>query len=328
MTASDVPSPLPHPAPGAPPAPRVSIGLPVYNGEAYLAEAIASILGQTFGDLELVISDNASSDRTEEICRRFMAADPRVRYHRNERNLGSAANWNRVLELARGEYFKWAADDDVLRPTYLEKCIAVLDAAADVVLCHSRTQVLRDGHEAPMRELQGLDRARPSARFAAVILRPHWTLEAHGVMRTAALRRAEPMKPYWGSDKAVLAELALMGRIARVEEPLFLNRDHPGRTMRAYSFTERLWFHFPDKARRILPQWALYKDYRAAVRRQVRARDERRRCHAVLAQWWLVNWNLLRVGLDLAAAGAPGLARLAFRARERYHRRGIGVREG
>lgn len=308
-------------------APKVSIGLPVYNGETYLAEAIESILGQTFRDLELVISDNASTDRTEAICREFMATDARVRYFRNERNLGSAANWNRVLELSRGEYFKWAADDDLLKPTYLEKCVAALDAQPDAAICHSLTLVRLDEDESPLREVSGLDQARASSRFAAVALHPHWALEVHGLMRADVLRRAPRTQPYWGSDKALLAEIALMGRIVRVEEPLFVNRDHPGRTMRAYSFADRLWFHSPDKSLRVLPQWALYKDYVAAVGRQVRARDERLRCYASLARWWFVNWNLFRVSLDVVAAVAPRLSDLAFRARDRYHRRGIGVRE-
>lgn len=304
--------------------PKVSIGVPVYNGEKYLEEALASITGQTFHDMEIVISDNASSDRTPEICHEFMASDSRIRYHRNETNLGSAANWNLVLELARGEYFKWAADDDVLGPTYIEKCADVLERDPGVVVCHSQTIVLKsDGERTPLRETPGLDQPRASDRFAAVALQPHWTLEAHGLIRAAALRAAQRTQPYWGSDKAVVAELVLMGRIVRVEEPLFLNRDHPGRTMRAVTFAERLTFHDPNK--RMLPQWSLYKDYVRAVRTHVKDPAERRRCYVVLARWWVSNWNILRAGLDLVAAVAPGLSDLAFRMRERYHSRGIGT---
>src|SRR5688572_10868700 len=98
--------------------PRVSIGLPVYNGENYLAEAIDSILAQTFEDFELIISDNASTDRTQEICEAYAAKDGRIRYYRSEVNKGSAWNFNRVFELARGEYFKWAAHDDYIAPEY------------------------------------------------------------------------------------------------------------------------------------------------------------------------------------------------------------------
>ncbi len=88
-------------------APRVSIGLPVFNGERYLARAIDSILAQDFRDLELVVCDNASTDRTAEICAAYARRDPRVRYHRNPRNLGAGPNYDRCFHLARGEYFKW-----------------------------------------------------------------------------------------------------------------------------------------------------------------------------------------------------------------------------
>ena len=111
-------------------SPRVSIGMPVYNGADHVAKAIQAILSQTFEDFELVISDNASSDGTDQICRRYAALDPRIRYCRNDHNLGAAANYNRVFELARAEYFKWAAHDDLYAPEYLERCVAELDSSA------------------------------------------------------------------------------------------------------------------------------------------------------------------------------------------------------
>jgi glycosyltransferase involved in cell wall biosynthesis len=106
--------------------PQVSVGLPVYNGERFVADALASILAQTWQDLEVIVCDNASTDRTREICEAFAARDPRVRYYRNERNLGASPNWNRAFELSRGELFKWAAHDDVLCPTYIERAVAAL----------------------------------------------------------------------------------------------------------------------------------------------------------------------------------------------------------
>ena len=114
--------------------PRVTIGLPVYNGQNYLVETLESLLAQTYTDFELVISDNASTDRTEAICRQYAAGDARIRYYRNDENIGASANYNRAFELGRGEYFKWAAHDDLLAPTYLERCVEVLDANPDVVL--------------------------------------------------------------------------------------------------------------------------------------------------------------------------------------------------
>ena len=119
---------------GAPP--RVSIGLPVFNGERYLARAIESVLGQDFRDLELIVCDNASTDRTPEICAAYARRDARVRYFRNPRNLGAGPNYDRCFRLARGEYFKWAAHDDRLAPDYLSRTVAALDAAPEAVPGH------------------------------------------------------------------------------------------------------------------------------------------------------------------------------------------------
>src|SRR5882762_1549884 len=117
--------------------PRISIGLPVYNGENFITDALESILGQTYTDFELIISDNASTDRTEALCKSYAARDPRIRYWRNAENLGAARNFNRVFELSSGEYFKWTAHDDVLAPDYLEKCIEASDRDPSVVLVYT-----------------------------------------------------------------------------------------------------------------------------------------------------------------------------------------------
>lgn len=301
--------------------------MPVFNGENYMAEAIDSILCQTYQNFELIITDNASTDGTEALCREYMARDSRIRYYRNEHNVGPNPNFCRAFELSTRRYFKWACHDDRIAPTYLEKCVAVLDRAPEVVVCHSLTRVITDHGDDMYQDLAGLDSARKAERFAAILLRTHWGMDILGVIRADALARTRLLQPYFGSDKALLAELALQGPLGRVEEPLFINRDHPGRTMRAYSFAGRLRFHDPaGGGQKILPQWSLYKDYVRAVRTHVRDPAERRRCHLILARWWGSNWNGLRVGLDLVAAVAPGLSDLAFRLRERYHSEGIGVR--
>src|SRR5262249_36899823 len=118
--------------------PRVSIGMPVYHGEPFLKEALDSILAQTYSDFELIISDNASTDRTQEICTAYAAKDKRIQYSRNDKNLGAAKNYNRVFELSSGEYFKWAAHDDICAPDFLVRCITVLDQDPSVVLCYPR----------------------------------------------------------------------------------------------------------------------------------------------------------------------------------------------
>src|SRR2546426_6424374 len=121
---------------------RVSIGLPVFNCDPLLRQAVDSLLTQTYSDFELVISDNASTDGTEAICREYAAKDHRVRYYRGERNRGAVWNWNRVFELSGGEYFKWAAHDDLCAPDYVERCVEVLDRDPSVVLCYAETVLI------------------------------------------------------------------------------------------------------------------------------------------------------------------------------------------
>ena len=114
--------------------PAVSIGLPVYNGEAFLARALDSLLAQTFADFEIVVSDNASTDATAEICAAYAERDPRIRYHRHARNGGAAANYNFTVEMARGAYFKWMAHDDLVAPGFLQTCMDAFARAPESVV--------------------------------------------------------------------------------------------------------------------------------------------------------------------------------------------------
>jgi len=107
--------------------PRLSIGLPVYNGEEYLAESFDALLGQTYEDFELVVSDNASTDGTEAICRKYAAQDSRIRYLRLPRNIGATPNHNHVFAESRGELFKWASHDDLYGRDLLRLCVEALD---------------------------------------------------------------------------------------------------------------------------------------------------------------------------------------------------------
>jgi glycosyltransferase involved in cell wall biosynthesis len=272
--------------------PKVSIGLPVYNGEAYVRDAIASILDQTYQDFELIICDNASIDQTEGICRRYAAEDPRIRYYRQARNVGATANFNRTFELARGVYFKWAAHDDVLAPTYLEKCVAALDQAPDAVLCQSLVEIV-DDQGARLEEYDhstfGTDDPSASVRFAAR-LRPHDCQEVFGVIRSDVLRRTELIGYHIGGDRTLLIDLALLGRFLLVPEVLFLNREHPARFKRQHRYpsTELAWFT-PSQAQRggfagwrMLRTWVLCGKALRSVHRRVATRPERLRCYAHL----------------------------------------------
>jgi glycosyltransferase involved in cell wall biosynthesis len=274
-----------------PSVPKVSIGLPVYNGARYLREAIDSILAQTFKDFELIICDNASTDETPEICAEYAARDPRIRYYRQPRNIGATANFNHTFELARGVCFKWAAHDDVLAPTYLEKCVAALARAPDAVLCQSLVEIV-DANGAWLEEYDhtafGTDSHRASVRFAAR-LRPHDCQEVFGLIRSDALRRTELIGSHIGGDRTLLIDLSLMGRFLLVPEVLFMNREHPWRFKRQHRYpsSELAWFT-PAQAQRglagwrMLRTWVLYGKALQSVQRRVARRTERLRCYAHL----------------------------------------------
>jgi glycosyltransferase involved in cell wall biosynthesis len=302
--------------------PLISIGLPVFNGEEYLSQAIESVLAQTFTDLELVLSDNASTDRTEEICREFAGRDPRVRYSRNDRNLGAAPNYNRAFALSSGSYFKWAAHDDTLDPAYLETCWRRLDAEPDAVLCQSLIHYIdSEGRTLGTYDsrILGSDAGEPSTRFAAVILRPHPCNEFFGLIRRSALEGSLLHGSFHGADRALLAQLALRGKLLQVGEPLLRMREHPTRyTRSATRPRDRLAWHDASRAgQRELATWRVYSEYIRMVRNEKLDPGERRRCRRHLFRWWFSNWNSARLAVDGLGAVFPGAPAVAERFKQR-----------
>lgn len=218
-------------------SPRVSIGMPVYNGESYLPTALDSFLAQTYTDFEIVISDNASTDSTEEICRRYAEQDPRVKYHRAEENRGGTWNFNRVVELSGGELFRWAAHDDAVKPTYLEHTVAALDAHPEAVLAHTRVEIIDgDGenhglHEPPPMRLED---PRPHVRFHDAATDQSRCHLIFGVMRRSALDAIPPYGAYGHADGVLLARLILLGTFVQLDEPLQLMREHDDQASTTY----------------------------------------------------------------------------------------------
>src|SRR3990170_6654309 len=173
--------------------PNVCIGFPVFNGEKYLTVSIDSILAQTYGDFEFIISDNASTDRTQEICNEYASKDRRIRYYRNDRNLGSAANFTRVFHLSNAKYFKWASYDDLVAPEFLERCVKVLDTAPDVVLCYPKT-ILMDADGKLIGKLEDrldLRQERPYERLANLMSFLRLANAQFGLIRSNVLRKDE-----------------------------------------------------------------------------------------------------------------------------------------
>lgn len=303
--------------------PRVSIGLPVRDGEEHLEAAIRSILDQTFADFELIVSDNASSDGTEEIGLSFAELDERVTFRRSERNLGAAPNFNLTFQLSSGEYFKWAAHDDVLAPEFLARCVEVLDADPGVALAHSEVLFIdQDGspigrYDPPTARLDSPDRTE---RFADLVLRNHLCLDIFGLIRAETLRPTPLLGSYISSDRVLLAELGLRGRFGIVGEPFFRSRDHPGRSVRAIPFHLRgAWFDSANAGRRSFPHWRMLAEYSRALNRVPLSPRERRRCLLQLARWPTVNMNWARVLSDLIVGVDPRLAGALEKLKRRFY---------
>jgi glycosyltransferase involved in cell wall biosynthesis len=310
--------------PSIQPVPRVSIGVPVYNGERYVARTLDSLLAQTLGDFELVIADNASSDGTEAICRAYVMRDPRVSYHRAAVNQGIVANFNRCFALARAAYFKWQAADDLVAPTFLERCVAVLDADPSVVLAFARSVII-DANDQPVRRVDydaDADDPRAHVRFGRLINidhKRHSAQEVYGVIRADALRRTPGYERCVRADSILLARLALLGRFRAVEERLFLNREHqdrsvrlvPGERARRRSRLAK-WLgsgpvpppEFWDPAltgKLTFPEWRILREYARSLGMAPLSARERNRCRATLARFALKHTPKLTRDLLIAA---------------------------
>ena len=206
--------------------PTISIGLPVYNGEQFLEEAINSILAQTFTDFELIISDNASTDRTSEICRDFQTKDTRVRYHRNETNIGGANNTNLTFQLSQGKYFRWAAHDDVCEPQLLEKCMEVLDSNPAVVLSYGQTININEMGEITGREILQLGESdTPHQRLLEISDRSHRCEVIYGLYRSDILRSTRLLQNYTDADRTLLCEFKVCTEDFKISKNLYSIKD-------------------------------------------------------------------------------------------------------
>jgi len=277
--------------------PRLSIGMPVFNGERHIRYAIDSILAQTYQDFELIISDNASTDKTQSICLQYAANDGRIRYYRNKKNLGATANYNRVFMLSSGEYFKWATHDDLLAPEYLEKCVRVLDSDASIVLCHSKVgRVDENGVSVKNyddKTLSNLCSWKPHERFSDMISprAPPWAIM--GVVRAELLAKTPLHGCHIGSDTTLLAELSLMGRIYEIPEYLFFRREHPqaysnvyGSIIGIHDYRRQLswWGGNKKNFLLVLPRWKYCLEFFRSVNRVPLKFSERCLCYIEIAR--------------------------------------------
>ena len=286
---------------------RVSIGLPVYNGDDFISAALSSILAQTFEDFELIICDNASTDGTEEICCQYAAGNSRISYYRNEKNIGAAANYNRVFELSSGEYFKWAAHDDKCDPEHLSKCVEVLDnCSKDTVLCFPETTLIdgEDNFISQYDEDVELTELSPDLRLRYLLRHIKKCNSIYGLIRSQALKGTKLVGNYHASDVVLLAELALLGKFYLLRENLFYRRMHPcsSRQMNRTNEEVAVWFDPNNKGRIILPICNLFKELLRSVKWSQLTYPQKMICYAtVIDEWlnryWRVMGGELKLGL-------------------------------
>jgi glycosyltransferase involved in cell wall biosynthesis len=326
-------------------SPKVTIGLPVFNGEKYLSHAIDSVLSQTFTDFELIVSDNASTDRTEEICKAYAAKDKRIRYYRNERNLGAVGNINRIMKLATGEYFQWFCYDDIMASTYIERSTAILERDPTIVLCHCRNLMLDEQGRItrdPERETifnpsakTNFESSLPQERFREVLLGEQYEFSylvgfLFGLIRTVSLRRIGPVPAFIDHDRAYLAKLSLAGRFYELPDRLFFVRFHAEQISCALgdpSVNKSQWKIFLDlyqgfyqytlrlnpmhKRITIFPRWRLLFEYISAIQKSQLSWNEQWQCYLSIGRWLQQWWKGgLLLDLMMASVRIIGLMRL------------------
>ena len=269
--------------------------MPVFNGEAYVELAIQSILDQTYSDFELIITDNASTDRTPEICRRFAGQDSRVRFIANDTNIGGWRNHNKVLSLAETELFAWAGHDDLRAPKAIERCVELLDSDSGAVMAFVGVKRIdENGDDIDFNySIPDFSSPHPNERFRQAI-RLDYSLELfYGLHRTATIKSTRGLGQFSDSDRVLTSELALAGRFLFTDEVLFFRRDHPDRSIKKYASRQARseWIN-PGSARLSggLPYHReLWEFSRVVLRSQVSSQEKRKCLKHTFA--WLKQHN-------------------------------------
>ncbi len=210
--------------------PRVSVGMPVYNREKYVGAAIEAHLNQTYADFELIITDNASTDRSDAICRAYAAKDPRIKYFRNPQNLGASGNYRRCFELSTGEYFRWTPSDDLVSPNLLERAVGILDKDPSVMVAFGRTKLIDAAGNliGDFDEKLELMDDRPSERWKRVQRNIRLGNLHYGLTRSDQFRKTGLLRNYSGGDFPLIAEMSLYGKFFEIPDAFFYRRMHEG----------------------------------------------------------------------------------------------------
>ncbi|MCR8726837.1 glycosyltransferase family 2 protein [Frigidibacter sp. ROC022] len=253
-------------------SPAVSFGMPVYNGARYLSEALDSLLAQDFPDFEIIISDNASTDETPDICASYAARDTRIKYYRLDHNHGAAFNYNRVFELSSGRYFKWAAHDDLIRPAFLSRCLEIFenhsqDSPPPAIVYPGSAFIDEAGKlVGPDIKVMHTLARQPWARAFHTVQNMGMAAPVFGLFAREALERTRLIDSFIASDYVLMFEAGLLGTIVRFNETLFLRRVHPGMSRLANTKKRDVLKWFSPSAKQRLPtRQRLFIEYHRSV---------------------------------------------------------------
>jgi glycosyltransferase involved in cell wall biosynthesis len=280
--------------------PLVSLGLPVCNGENFVAEAIQCVLDQTFYNWELIICDNSSTDRTVAICRAFADQDNRIRLYQNARNMGVCFNFDKVYRLSRGQYFKWVSHDDLFAPQFIESCIQEFEKDDRVVLAFPKLSYVDADGRLLRRQASELSVLGPTAesrvkRFMTLAARgTDFLWLQYGLIRRDVLEQSGSMGWYAGSDQVLLFKIALRGCIKQLNEEMFFRREHPEAETckRGPTVRERAKGAYADDNRRLVLPWCrLLKEHLICVLNSPIPFWDKLRCTTAVLKRFLAAWK-------------------------------------
>jgi glycosyltransferase involved in cell wall biosynthesis len=292
---------------------KVIIGLPVYNGQKYLSAALESHLSQSFGDFDLVISDNGSTDATPEICAGYARKDTRVKYLRSAENRGLLWNHRRVFDAIESpsQYFRWAAADDIMEPGLLQAMVAVLNTRPEVEAVVPNTKNIDEDGETigSMGRALDLQSSDVCERARQVLVGNYQHVIAFGLFRASTLRLMRTGPNYVGWDPIFVWELALRGQMVLTTGPALLRRYHAGAISHVKTAKEmRKWVEPNSKAGMEFPHWTwAYERARALIACPLSTRD-RLRIGKLLTRATLWERRLLVRDVTQAARRSLGLS--------------------
>lgn len=302
--------------------PRLGLGVPVRNGEPYLAHALDALLAQTHHDFVLLIGDNASTDRTEEVARDYAARDSRIRYHRHPEDIGLCGNYSFLFHEAGTELFRWNACDDLVLPEYSARCIEALDAHPDEVLAYCRTiDIDSAGRElGPYEDRLHSTSDSPRARFHQVLSDARQSNPIYGVFRSEVARRTALLRPYHEAGTNFLAEMALRGKFHEVPEYLFRRRYHDLTVTNMAGESRRTIYKPSEGERPSLGAWNMVPGFERALIRTPMPLRERSLLQADILTMAGSRWLAPRLKRELIDLGRDYVNRVRSFARRRRPR--------